>query len=497
MSGGLTRRAALAGMAGWIGSAALADAPVSTRLPRKRPPRLESYLESPEAGWVREARLGGPVSFALAEATPEGALLSQGNVATGLPPASVAKTATALYALDTLGPQHRFLTQILATGPIEDGVLQGNLIIAGGADPTLQTDELGRLMERLVTQGLREVRGGVQAWGGALPYSFQIDGDQMAHFGYNPSISGLSLNYNRVFFEWMPNAGKIDLTLDARGRYYRPGVTVAQIAAEDRGAPVFDFDEAAGRDVWSVAQSALRDHGGRWLPVRFPPLYVADVAHVLLSGMDVKIGRPPSALDALPPAHGVALLTLHESAGLADIVRDTLESSNNLMAEMIGLSASKARADGIPNLEASGREMGRWMLDTTGSAARFVDHSGLGDRSRVSARALVRMLASEKAHDLLKPLMPERALRNNQGGPVQHPVAGMLAKTGTLNFVAGLGGYLTDVAGKEHVFAIFTADLETREASKGSGMERPRGARSWNGRSVRMRQRMLAHWAGI
>jgi len=126
-----------------------------------------------------------------------------------------------------------------------------------------------------------------------------------------------------------------------------------------------------------------------------------------------------------------------------------------------------------------------------------VDHSGLGDRSRVSARALVRMLASEKAHDLLKPLMPERALRNNQGGPVQHPVAGMLAKTGTLNFVAGLGGYLTDVAGKEHVFAIFTADLETREASKGSGMERPRGARSWNGRSVRMRQRMLAHWAGI
>jgi D-alanyl-D-alanine carboxypeptidase/D-alanyl-D-alanine-endopeptidase (penicillin-binding protein 4) len=496
MSGTVTRRAALAGLAGWIGSAALADAPLSTLRPRARPEGLESYLASPETGWVRDARLGGPVSYALAEARG-GVLISAGNAATALPPASVAKTVTALYALDTLGPQHRFLTRVLATGPVEDGVLQGHLIIAGGGDPTLQTDELGRLMERLVARGLREIRGGVQAWGGALPYHFQIDGDQMEHFGYNPAISGLSLNYNRVFFEWTPQGGEVELTLDARGRYYRPAVTMAKIAAEDRGAPVFDFDESAGRDVWSVAESALRDNGGRWLPVRYPPLYVADVAHVLLQSLGVKIGRGPDTIADLPPDHGTALMTVHESASLTDIAVDTLKSSNNLMAETIGLAATQARRGPIRGLPHSGREMGRWALETTGMAASFVDHSGLGDGSRVSARALVRLLASDRAHDMLKPLMPERALRNNQGGPVEHPVAGMLAKTGTLNFVAGLGGYLTDVNGKEHVFTIFSADLETREATKDSGMERPRGARSWTGRAVRMRQKMLAHWAGI
>jgi D-alanyl-D-alanine carboxypeptidase/D-alanyl-D-alanine-endopeptidase (penicillin-binding protein 4) len=53
-----------------------------------------------------------------------------------LPPASVAKALTSLYALDTLGADHRFQTRVMATGSVIGGVLKGDLILVGGGDHT-------------------------------------------------------------------------------------------------------------------------------------------------------------------------------------------------------------------------------------------------------------------------------------------------------------------------------------------------------------------------
>ncbi|MCP6237338.1 D-alanyl-D-alanine carboxypeptidase, partial [Klebsiella pneumoniae] len=62
-----------------------------------------------------------------------------------LPPASVAKALTALYALETLGEDHRFETRLLATAPVVAGRIDGDLILAGGGDPELSTDRLAEL----------------------------------------------------------------------------------------------------------------------------------------------------------------------------------------------------------------------------------------------------------------------------------------------------------------------------------------------------------------
>ena len=60
-----------------------------------------------------------------------------GDVA--LPPASVTKAVTALYALDALGGAFRFITRLFATGPIEAGILRGDLILAGGGEKEIVT----------------------------------------------------------------------------------------------------------------------------------------------------------------------------------------------------------------------------------------------------------------------------------------------------------------------------------------------------------------------
>ena len=127
------------------------------------------------AALIAAAKLGGEVSFVVADAKT-GEVLASRDPDLALPPASVAKAVTALYALDRLGPGYRFTTRVLATGPVEAGMVQGDLILAGGGDPTLQTDQLGDLVARLAKAGVRGATGRFLYWDGALPRLRGISG---------------------------------------------------------------------------------------------------------------------------------------------------------------------------------------------------------------------------------------------------------------------------------------------------------------------------------
>src|SRR5690606_2723821 len=50
-------------------------------------------------------------------------------------PASNNKVFTSIWALDMLGADHRFATDLLLTGPVENGVLRGAVVIRGSGDP--------------------------------------------------------------------------------------------------------------------------------------------------------------------------------------------------------------------------------------------------------------------------------------------------------------------------------------------------------------------------
>ena len=141
-----------------------ARAPGVSLRPRVRPGRFAERPSAEAEALIREARLDGQVSYALVD-VGSGRRLESRGAAVGLPPASVTKVVTALYALDTLGPGYRFQTRLLASGPVRDGVLEGDLILAGGGDPTLDTDALADVAARLKGTGLRAVRDPAGACG--------------------------------------------------------------------------------------------------------------------------------------------------------------------------------------------------------------------------------------------------------------------------------------------------------------------------------------------
>lgn len=74
-------------------------------------------------------------------------------------PASSEKMVTAIAALDVLGPQHAFTTQLLTTGSVEGGVLRGDLYVRGTMDPLLTAADVRGLVSQLRSAGVRSVSG--------------------------------------------------------------------------------------------------------------------------------------------------------------------------------------------------------------------------------------------------------------------------------------------------------------------------------------------------
>ena len=141
-----------------------------------------------------------------------------------------------------------------------------------------------------------------------------------------------------------------------------------------------------------------------------------------------------------------------------------------------------------------------WAQTTLGLTSHFVDHSGLESASRVSAGDLVRALVGAKSlthGGLLRGILRDVGMRDATGKDVpDHPVK-VRAKSGTLNFVSGLAGFIQPPGGTELVFAVFCADTARRDALPMADRELPEGGKAWVKRARRLQGRLITRWAGL
>lgn len=491
----LTRRAMLAAMLGGAALPALAEAPAQTVRPRPRPDAgAGSRTGASQAAdaaqrLVEAAGLGGQTGFVVADAAT-GAVLEMFQPDTPLPPASVAKTITSLYALNHLGPDHRFVTRVLATGPVVQGRVQGDLILAGGGDPTLDTDMLGDMAAALRARGVTGVTGRCLVWGGALPSVLRIAGDQPEQVGYNPGLSGLILNFGRVYFEWKRAGQGWAISMDARGERFAPKIAQTRMLLSDRPSPLFTYHLGEATEDWTVAQAALGQDGSRWLPVRRAAPYVAEAFRALCAAQGTTL-PPAEPLVSLP--EGATELVRRESEPLQVVLRGMLRWSTNITAEAVGLASS-----GAGTLPGSGRAMTDWARRHLGRPGDFVDHSGLGAQSRVTAGGMVRALIAGRATPggrHLPEILREVGMRDDQGNAVKGAPVRVLAKTGTLNFTSGLAGFIQPPKGRELAFAIFSADPVRRAALPMEDREEPPGGKAWLKRARRLQGQLVRRWA--
>lgn len=98
-------------------------------------------------------------------------------------PASVTKLFTALAALDALGPDATFPTELLGSGPVRDGVLHGDLVLRGSGDPELSRADLATLVAQLRAAGVSTVEGGLQFDDSAFDRSWYAPTQAARHLG--------------------------------------------------------------------------------------------------------------------------------------------------------------------------------------------------------------------------------------------------------------------------------------------------------------------------
>lgn len=488
-----SRRAVVFGLLATTASGAWANAPKKSPRPEARKSEIKLQARGSAEELIAKSGLSGDVAFVVADGDT-GQVLESRKPLLALPPASVAKSVTTLYALETLGSEFRFATQIIATGTLANGRLTGDLYLVGSGDPTLDTDQLGELARRLKESGLREITGKAYIYDAVIPYQNSIDPDQPEHLGYNPSLSGLNLNFNRVFFEWVKSSGGFSVTMDARGLKYRPRVETASMTVVKRDAPLFTLKTTTRQDNWTVAEGALGRKGGRWLPVRRPQYYTAEVFQTLARSFGIVLPRFV-ATGRVPDG---TVLAEWRSDALGNMLREMLKYSTNIIAEAVGMRASHARGKSPKTLSASGRMMSDWVNEISAAKrAKFTDHSGLGEESRINPSDMVQVLMHSGWNGPLRLMMKEIPFYDAKGKPMKSSPFEVRAKTGTLNFVSALAGYATAPGGRKLVFAILTGDIERRKTIPRAMRERPLGARGWNKRSKALQQDLIERWGVV
>lgn len=479
INGLVSRRSVLGGLGAGVAWPVWADAIAQS----PRPMRRVAAAHGPGA-LIEQAKLGGVFGYAVADAVT-GQILESVEADRMMPPASVAKVVTALFGLEVLGPEHRFATRVLRSGPVSAGRLDGDLVLSGGSDPTLDSDTLGDLVAALAATGLRQVTGRFLVCTGPLPQRDRIAPDQPDHLGYDPAVSGLCLNFNRVNFIWKRAGKSWDINMVAEGERFFPKVLMARMDVVDRDVPLFTYAAEAGVERWTVASTALGEAGSRWLPVRQPAVYAGEVFASLCRAQGIDL-RPAEVVDTVPET--AVEVVRRDSDDLAKVLKGMLRFSTNLTAEVVGLAAT-----GAGTQAGSAAVVTDWAQRRFGVAGHFADHSGLGSATRISARDMLAVVLGARG-GALAGLLHETGLADAKGKEVKDNPVRVLAKSGTMNFVSGLAGYIEPPSGRRLAFAMFMADVPRREAVLLADREEPEGNEAWVKRARRLQQQMLRRW---
>ncbi|AVZ78076.1 D-alanyl-D-alanine carboxypeptidase/D-alanyl-D-alanine-endopeptidase [Zoogloeaceae bacteirum Par-f-2] len=379
-------------------------------------------------------------------------------------PASVMKLVTAFVALERLGPAHTWITRIGTDGPLREGVLHGNLYLVGGGDPVLSFERLWKMLRQARALGVERIAGDIVLDGSALSLP-PHDPDAFDGRGlrpYNAGPHGLLLNDSTLRLTLVPGAKPGEpvalaadpplagLTIDNRILTADGSCGVWYQALEARVASTPDGLRLA-LDGRLPASCGRRDWGVAPLPSAH---YGVALVTALWSEAGGRLDGRVHAAQA--PAQMKVLLT-EESKPLADVVREMNKWSNNLIARQL-LATLGASAIGAPDMVSGGAQVARAQLAAAGVRTDDLvieNGAGLSRTARIRADTLGQLLLAAWQ----RPWMPEfiaalplagvdgTARRRLTGSPASGYAH---IKTGTLNGVRAMAGYVLDRHGRRH-----------------------------------------------
>jgi serine-type D-Ala-D-Ala carboxypeptidase/endopeptidase (penicillin-binding protein 4) len=364
-----------------------------------------------------DAALGGRVAGSIVDVLT-GDPLYDVNGATAMTPASAAKLLTAAAVLHTRGPNYRIATRAVA------GSSPGEVVLVAGGDPTLAA-------------------GATMAYRGAARLDLLAEQVRKALGGTTPT---------RVI---------IDTSI------YQGSTTGPGWAEADVKGGIISNITALMTDGARVNPADTRSNAARYVQ--------PDAAAGQLFAQ--ALGLPATAVISGVAPQGAKVLGEVFSPTIARIVEVMLVDSDNVVAEAMARQAALAKK--LPGTFAGGAQATQAALTELGVNGQviLVDGSGLSDDNRVTTNQLAAVLyrAASPKYPQLRAIMSGLPVAGYSGTLVNRDqgsgMGSVRAKTGTLNHVNALAGYVVDKDGRLLAFAA-VADATTNRFRAESALDR-------------------------
>ena len=390
-------------------------------------------------------------------------------------PASTMKLLTTYASLKELGPNYSWRTEVWLRGELKNGVLDGDLILKGFGDPFLVYEQFWKLVKTLRDKGLRVINGDV-----IIDNSyFQLaDYDRSAFDGkpfrvYNAPPSALMFNFQATRFLFRPVE---QVVLDSKKRKtLKTSIDVTplpkikgfsfnnQIKAvkgrckKSHYRPKFSKDTKGTLTIKGKYATKCKQQFILRV-VSTPEEHVFNAFRdfwIDLKGTlkgTLKIGRVKPSDEHFH---------VHSSPTLGEQIRLINKWSNNVMTKQLLLTLG-ARKFGAPGTEMKGRKavldiLSASGIDTTG--INIENGSGLSRKAKISARQMGQLLETAFRDPYMPEFMASLSLPGVDGTLVNRFRKSDLRgrshfKTGTLDFVTAMSGYMLNRKGKRLVIVI-------------------------------------------
>jgi D-alanyl-D-alanine carboxypeptidase/D-alanyl-D-alanine-endopeptidase (penicillin-binding protein 4) len=394
-------------------------------------------------------------------------------------PASNMKIVTLAAAAERLGWDYTYETTLLAAGTIGAGVLDGDLVVVGGGDPSLMDAAAQPLfaswVDRLKAMGVATISGRIIGDDGTFgdePLGMGWSWDDLPD-GYAAGVGALQFNENMARVTAAPGAAvgdpaSVAVTPDASGLVVRNRLTTGAAASEEsiRAHRLPGSAELELRGSLPVG-SAPSVHT---VSVDNPTLFFVSALRNALVSHGIDVRGPAVDIDDLknPPSRdeGVQLIS-YRSPPLSTLAVRLMKASQNQYAETLlrtmGVAAGAATAE--MGAAATGTILRAWGLTEGGLILR--DGSGLSRYNYVTPDTLVAILAHVDHDETLRsPFEASLPVAGRDGTLASRmkgtPAEGNArAKTGSMANVRALSGYVAAADGEPLVFSILANNFET------------------------------------
>ncbi|MFN8358538.1 MAG: D-alanyl-D-alanine carboxypeptidase/D-alanyl-D-alanine-endopeptidase [Candidatus Kapaibacterium sp.] len=397
-------------------------------------------------------------------------------------PASTLKTLTTAAALEYLGRDFRYSTKIYLDGePPKDGEFVGNMIIRASGDPTMSTyfysdpiDVLEVIALKLDSLGIRSIRGNIIADDSYFDDNYYASGWALddVMYPYSAQVNALSFGDNKVDVRVVPAQAVGELSKISM----QPDNTYIRIINNALTAPaeipelLTPFREPRTNSIEIRGKIPLDMKGispasGSKLSVTIdnPSLFFLNLFKQTLEKHGIKVRgalldyedwNMKISYSQLP------VIAEHTSPPLSEIIAVVNKFSHNLCAEMLIKTIGK-ETTGIGSF-AKGIEQVKKYASRIGilpDNIAIVDGSGLSRLNLFSPQNQVALLSSVYRSDKRNDFMESLALPGAQGtlrGRMTQSRAekNVRAKTGSMNNVSAICGYVTTRDNEQLAFSI-------------------------------------------